>query len=375
MTGFGMIAPILPLYARTLGANAFMVGVLISSFGMARMLSSLPAGHLSDRFGRRHLILWGPVILSLASVGFAFSDRLWPLIAFRFIQGLGSALYTTAANASLVDVSHHQNRARVLGIYQGSLLLGSGLGPAVGGLVADLVSQRATFLVYALLSALAALWAYFKIPETREETPPASSAEAQPSRTWHLFRDQNFLLVTLVTFTVFFTRSGSRMTVVPLLGSARLDLDGFQLGIALSLMSLFNLLTLPWSGFAADRYGRKPLIVPSTIAIACSLMLFTWTQDYNFFLATSVLLGIGSGIAGAAPAAYAAELAPAGRIAVSVGLYRTIGEAGWIAGPILLGLIADGWGYDQALLANALLLILSGISFGLWAMPKPHSAK
>jgi len=375
MAGFGMIAPVLPLYARTLGMNTFMVGVLVSSFGLARMLFSLPAGHLSDRFGRRSLILWGPVILAAASIGFAFSRGMWSMIAFRFIQGVGSAFYTTAANTSLVDVSHQHNRARVIALYQASLLFGAGLGPAVGGLVADLISPQATFLVYAFLSALAALWAYFTIPETQPVASHTKAPEGEAEKTWHLFRDRNFLLVALVTFAVFFTRSGSRMTVIPLVGSVRLGLDGFQIGIALSLMSLFNLITLPWSGTAADRHGPKPVIVPSMATIGCALLLFTWSSGYAFFLVTSVILGIGSGIAGAAPAAYAAELAPSGRIASTVGLYRTIADAGWIAGPLLLGMITDQWGYDQALLTNAVLLICSGAFFGLWATSEPGSRK
>ena len=98
--------------------------------------------------------------------------------------------------------------------------------------------------------------------------------------------------------------------------------------------------------------------MPSTLWVALTILLFTLSRDYTAFLGTAVLLGLATGIAGASPAAYAADLAPARHRGGTIGLYRTFGDMGFVIGPVLLGWVADLSSYATALRLNAALLFL-----------------
>ena len=368
MIGMGVISPVLPLYGKSFGVSAALIGFLFTSFGLARVLTDLPAGFFYQRLGKRMLVA-GPVVVAISGVLCGMAANFWELVIYRFIGGVGSALFTTSALALLAELAEPERRGRVMGLFQGSVLLGMGLGPAVGGLVAQYYGYRVPFFLYSALALISALSALIYIPEVearRNNRPQA----LRPFGMRHLIFNPNFLLVVFVTFSIFFTRTGSRMTIVPLLGADRLALGPKEIGLALAITALINLLVLYPSGSLADRFGRKRVIVPSTILMALSLISFALSGSFWLYIVSAILLGIGSGSAGSAPAAYASDLAPPGSYGITMGLYRTIGDVGWMVGAVLMGWLADLGGYTTALSFNALLLILSGMLFGLRAEEK-----
>ncbi len=222
MLGQGIISPVLPLYAKDFDVSAAMVGATISVFGLARLLLNLPAGLLSDRFGRRILLVGGPAITALGSFLSAGAGDIWQLLAYRFVAGAGSAMFMTGAITLVTDIATSENRGRMLSLYQGSLLVGVSIGPAVGGLTAEFLGLRAPFMLVGALSAVCAVWALREMPETHRGSPAAvrppapSGAEAPSASSAQALRllvtNLGFTLVSLVTFSIFFTRSGSRQT-------------------------------------------------------------------------------------------------------------------------------------------------------------------
>jgi multidrug resistance protein len=381
MLGIGLVGPILPLYAQSFGVNAALAGGLITAFGLARILANVPAGRLAERIGRRPLLIGGPLLTAVAALLTGLAGEFDQLLVFRFVQGLGSAAQTTAAMIVMADISTAENRGRSMSNYQGSLLLGASVGPLVGGVVAQYFGYRMPFFVYAALAALAGLWALLAVPETRGFAPArarrAGRAEAHGSATGggaprrgmaaELLLNGNFWLISLVTTTIFFTRTGSRSTVLPLFGAAELDLNAGQLGVTFSVVALLNLLTVNGTGILCDRYGRKAVIVPACLLSGLALLAFSYSRSYAVFLLCAGLLGVGTGLAGPAPAAYVADLARPGQYGLTMGIYRTFGDVGVSVGPVLLGWAADRLGYATALRGNAVLFVLVGVAFGLLA--------
>ena len=377
MIGISLVSPIMPIYAQSFGVSAAWVGGLVTAFGVARILVNVPAGSLGERIGRRPLLVGGLLITSLAALLSGLAAEFWQLLAFRFLQGVGSAAQTTTAMITLADISSDSDRGRNMSLHQGSLLLGASVGPAIGGFVAGLYGYRAPFFAYAAMAFLAALWAYILVPETKGRTAArphgrrSLDAAARPATSGGVLRDLllnvNFLLISLVTLTIFFTRSGSRSTVLPLLGYNQLGLSEGQLGFSFTLIALFNFATISASGLLCDRYGRKAVIVPASILSGVALFLFTLSRTYGFFLFSGAVLGVATGLAGPAPAAYVADIATPGRYGLTMGLYRTFGDVGVSVGPVLLGWIVDHFGYNQALLVNAAIFIVAGGLFGLVA--------
>jgi len=386
MLGIGVVGPILPLYAKGFGATTTMVGVLVASFGFARLFMNLPAGQLNERFGRKPILMASGVIVFVGAIlsGLATSYSL--LVLWRFFTGLGSAMYTTTAMTVLADISDRSNRGRMMSIYQGGLLLGASSGPALGGYLGEFVSYQAPFFVYGSMSLLAAVWVLLRLPETNPSVNPATlksreAGDRRPAKEANrtsgggpgAFRlvalNLNFWLIAFVSLAVFFTRTGSRTSILPLLAVSRLGLTESQLGLALTLAAGINLVMVYPAGWLLDRYGRKSVIVPSTIVSALALYTFTNCASWPGFLTSAALLGLGTGIAGPAPAAYVADIAPAGGTGIAMGLYRTVSDAGFVAGPVLLGWLADlgGNDYSLSLLVNGGLLLASGFLFGLLA--------
>lgn len=375
MLGQGVISPVLPLYAKDFGVSATLIGASISVFGLARLIFNLPAGILSDRFGRRIMLVGGPVITAIGSLLSAGAGDIWQLLAFRFIAGIGSAMFMTAAITLVTDISTPENRGRMLGLYQGSLLVGVSIGPAVGGLTAELFGLRSPFVLVGVLAALCAVWAQRAMPETRERPPAARSADGPtPPRApmmlslRPLLANSALLLVSMVTFSIFFTRTGSRQTVLALVGNEELGLSAGALGGVFAMMALINLVTIAPSGAWADRFGRKRVIVPSAFVAAGALGLFAVTGGLGMFLIAAVLLSLGTGLSGPAPAAYAADVIPEEARGLGMGLFRTYSDLGFVIGPPLLGWIADVTGdFGWALAFNALLMAACAAAFGLFA--------
>jgi len=122
-----------------------------------------------------------------------------------------------------------------------------------------------------------------------------------------------------------------------------------------------------------DRYGRKIIIVPATILSGVSLLLFLMAPTYAWFLVACAAWSVAMGISGAAPAAYAADTAPAGMNAAALGTYRMLSDLGYVVGPIALGLTADLAGANAALAATAIMLTAVALLFAQLA-PETYQA-
>jgi MFS family permease len=379
MMGQGVISPVLPLYAQEFGVGTAMIGLTITVFGAARLVVNLPAGFLSERYGRRMLLVGGPAIAALGSLGGGVAPTFEWLIVSRFVAGAGSAMYMTGAMILLTDITTDENRGRMMSLYQGSLLAGVSLGPGVGGFVAEGFGLAAPFFLVAVLSGLAMLFSFGRMPETvnigRESVTSvaatghdeASGGQAPRRSVLSLLMRPDFLLVCMLTMSIFLTRTGARLTVLPLVGENRLGMSPGTLGLVFTMMTLLHLVVLAPAGTMIDKLGRKAVIVPSALVTGVALVLFAVSGNVWVFVFAGVIHGIGTGIVGPAPAAYAADIAPPGMRGINMGLYRTFGDAGFVIGPVLLGGLADVAGFGWALTFDAMIVVVFALLFGVFA--------
>ena len=393
MMGQGIISPVLPLYAQSFGVGTTMIGLTIAVFGAARLVVNLPAGFISERYGRRVLLFGGPAVTALGSLAGGLAPTFAWLIASRFVAGAGSAMYMTGAIILLTDITTDENRGRLMSIYQGSMLMGISLGPAVGGFVAEGFGLAAPFFLVAVLAVMAMAWSFGRMPETvdilRDASRIGDGGEVQlsPRQTTRqsvlsLLTRPGFLLVCLLTMSIFLTRTGGRLTLLPLVGENRLGLSPGALGLVFTMMTVLNLAVLMPTGTLIDKMGRKAVIVPSALVTGVALVLFAVSGNVWIFILAGVIHGIGTGIVGPAPAAYAADIAPPGMRGITMGLYRTFGDAGFVIGPVLLGALADLAGFGWALAFNALVLVSFALLFAVFAretlkrpvVPQPQEA-
>ena len=369
MMGFGMIVPIIPLYGRTFEVSTAMVGLLVTSFGVARLIFNLPAGRLADRIGRRKLLITGPLI-SAAGASLAFlAPDFWLLMGALSIQGIGSAIYATAAMTTLADISTDENRGRMMSLHQGSLLLGTSFGPSIGGLIGGTFGLESVFLAAIIMYLTVSILAFVRVRETLQ---PGSGGGRRGSAgagasALALLMNVSFLAVALVSMMVFFTRTGGRATIVPLRGAEDLLMSTTLIGGLLTVAAILNVIALPIAGWGIDRFGRKNMIVPSTIISGVGVFVMAMAPSVPMFFLGIAIYGAGTGVAGPAPAAYAADLARGRNYGSTLGLFRTMSDAGFVLGPILLGFLADLRSFSFALYVNAALLVTAGVLFAIFA--------
>jgi MFS family permease len=374
--GFGGIVPVLALYARSFGVSQSAIGVTIAVYGLARFLVAMPVGRLADALGRRPALAIGGLVTAAGNLLCAYAPTFLMLVGGRFVAGAGAALVLIAGQIVLADISTPARRGRTMAIYQGVFLFAVGVGPLPGGLLAEHYGLRAPFLAYALAGFVAAALAWTFIPETKSVgSLGASGAEALlppfGSQVRILTRHRGFMLVSLISFVNAVARTGALFNVIPVLAQDRLSLSTDRIGLGLALASLVGLVVIYPSGVFVDRYGRKAVIVPATFVSGISLLLFLLAPSYAWFLAGCVAWSLATGVGGAAPAAYAADVAPSGMNAAAMSGYRMLADLGYVVGPIALGLATDLVGADAALGATAVLLAAAALLFGRYA-PETH---
>jgi len=157
---------------------------------------------------------------------------------------------------------------------------------------------------------------------------------------------------------------------MPLLAEENIGLSPGQIGIGIGMISIMGLVLVYPSGALVDRFGRKAVIVPSTLLSGVAILGFGIADSFATFIIGSIFWSAASGVSGAAPAAYTADIAPPGMIAPTMGLYRALADAGYVAGPLALGIISDLESPMAALVFTSVLLI--GSSF-LFAIRAPES--
>ncbi|MGE3270657.1 MAG: MFS transporter [Chloroflexota bacterium] len=374
--GFGSIVPVVPLYARTFDVPLSAIGLTIAAYGLARFLVGLPAGLVSDSLGRRHALALGGLITVLGNLLCAVAPSYLPFLAARFVAGFGAGFVITASQIMLADISTPDRRGRIMATYSGVFTFAVGIGPLPGGFLADAFGLSAPFWAYSVLGLGAAIIAWFRVPETKSlrtstsgQAPTSKPSFASQMRI--LTAQPGFLIISLVGFANFFSRTGGLFNIIPVLAQERLELSPDQIGMGLASISVMAVLLAYPSGALADRVGRKPMIVPSTIITGVSMVLFLLAPSFFWFMAACVAWSVATGIGSSAPSAYAADITPPGMNAAAMSTFRMISETGYVIGPVALGWVADQFGANAALAGTAVFMAVVGILFALLA-PEKH---
>ena len=372
MAGQGVVSPILPLYAKDFGVGATMVGLTLTVFALARLIVNVPAGMIADRFGRRILLVGGPVLTSIGMFGSAQAGDIWELLAWRFVAGAGSAFYMSGAMIYLIDIAPPLSLTRYVATNQWALAVGVALGPGIGGIVGDAYGLSAPFYVVGVLAIFTAVYAGFRLPETRGKAAvEAETSTAPPVSTWRFVSSRRFLLIAVASATIFMTRAGTRATLMPLHADEALGWGPAEVGVVFTVTGVMTLFTLMPSAWAADTIGRRNVIFFSgLLAGAGALVVGAFASPVGYVVG-NVVMTLGTGTAGPAPAAYVAEIAPPGKRGLAIALYRSAGDIGFLAAPPLLGLLSEATSLSTALVVSGIVVAAGGAVFFFGSLGDP----
>ncbi|MDR1851330.1 MAG: MFS transporter [Propionibacteriaceae bacterium] len=349
--GYGVVSPVLPMFATAFGANEMLAGAVISAFALMRFVFAPAVGRLDDRFGHSRVLMAGILIVAVSSVFTGFARNYAELIVMRGLGGIGSAMFSIAAMTVLlasVDASH---RGRASGLYQGGFLVGAMAGPAIGGVLAG-ISMRAPFFFYAGTLFIAAIAALF--------LRPVAIAEEQKDRRplGTILHDRRFLTACLASLSNGWNSNGTRSTLVPLFVAAFLAQSPAQAavmtGVAMAVAAVVQTALLMPSGWVVDGFGRRVPMVAGALVLAVALAAIPYSPGMVTLTAVLCLYAAGSAIIGTAPAALVGDAAgpDADR---PIAVYSMTGDLGSIVGPLVAGFLAGHLGYPSAFALGAIL--------------------
>ncbi|WP_020006875.1 MFS transporter [Salinicoccus albus] len=233
--GFSMIIPVIPQLVEEMGVSTTHMGWLLAVYSLASFLSAPFFGRLSDRFGRRPILLYGLLAFSFSFLIFGmFIDVLWILYISRLIGGAASGALYTATTSMVADITPRETRTKYMGLLGMCVGMGFIFGPGVGGLLADISLSLAYYMTTVVIIG-ALLFSIFKIEETYRPGNTAGKNITLPSE--YFIRPVGILLIT--TFFLMVTMSGMESTF-QLLGIERIDITPAEMGALFFIGGIFN---------------------------------------------------------------------------------------------------------------------------------------
>ena len=355
--GFGVMIPVLPLFAASFGVTNFLIGLVVSAFAGMRLAMSPFVRRISDRIGHRRTIGIGMWIVGVSSALCGFAGSYTELLLWRAVGGLGSAMFTISATALLLASVGPELRGRASGLYQGGFLLGGMTGPAIGGLLAS-ISLTAPFFFYSGTLVIAGTIAF-----TQLHDPPgmAEAAAAPPTRPLRdVLRDVRYQAACLLGFGTGWQSFGVRSALVPILIVTYLGQPPSWTGIAFAIAAVAQTLALQPAGRATDLIGRRPVMIAGGVLAAASTLATPFAPNLLVLVLLLCVYGVASAALGTAPTA---ALGDAAKDAGSqpVAIFSMIGDSGAILGPLAAGLLADHLGMGAAFASGAAILMAGAV--------------
>ncbi|MCZ6725499.1 MAG: MFS transporter [Thaumarchaeota archaeon] len=363
--GMGIVNPILPLFARTFDVTFSVAALVVTATGVGRLLIAIPSGIAMDRIGRRPIILIGAALAVVSGLLSGLTQNFLQLLFYRVLTGVSMGMWIGARQTMIADSVRSSIRGKVMSTFMISSTLGLAAGPAMGGFIAELLGFRAPFFIYALVSAISLMLSLFLI----RETMPERSASQDRSRKGILGFDGDmtkallsisFVSLAFVT-TVSHIRMGAYQVLIPFFGNYSLNFGLVEIGLLLSILAIFLILIATPAGMIMDRYGRKKALVPSMIVSALGIFMFPFVIDLPQAILVSVVMGIGVGLGAGAVATIAADMAPKRSRGLYMSVWRMMGAAGGLIGPVMAGAIIDLYTMEMAFFAVAILLVIAAV--------------
>jgi MFS family permease len=361
--GFGVLVPVLPVFARSFGVGNTEVGAVISAFSLMRLISSPFCGWLIKIFSERIIMATGIFIVAISSGLAGISRSYLQLLALRGVGGIGSAMFTVSAFTLLLTSVEAGVRGRAAGFFQAGFLIGGITGPAVGGVLAA-ISLTAPFFFYAGTLVVAGTVGLVLL--RRRSAEPTETAESVVS-----FRavvgDARYQAACVTNLAQGWTSFGVRSSLVPVLVVELLHRPASWTGIAFACAAVVQTIAVGPAGRFTDTVGRRPAMILGGTVAAVSIMAVPFAPNIWLLIVVLCLYGVASAFLGTAPAAAVGDVAGS-RSGTAVAVFSMCSDIGAIIGPLVAGLLADTLSYAAAFGAGAVLMLVAAALS--WRMPR-----
>jgi multidrug resistance protein len=352
LVGFGIVLPILPLYAKRFGASPFTATALVAVFSAAQLLFSPVWGRVSDRVGRKPVLILSLAGTAVGSLVTGLAGSLWILFLGRIIDGISGAS-VSVAQASVADVAPPDQRARLLGLLGAAFGLGFVAGPALGALAA-LGGPRLPFVLAAVIAGANAVAALKRLPETHPS--PGPSRPALDPVPWRRAGVSTLLAVAFVQLSAFSAFEGT----FALFGERRLGLrlastGGVFAAVGIALV-IVQVRVLP---AVIKRLGEAGTLRVGLVLNAAGLFVLAMVHSFATLVPALAALVLGQGLVSPTLSSILAGKVAADRRGGVLGVQQAVGGLARVVGPLAGGFAFQQLGVPVPYVAGAALMFLA----------------
>ncbi len=379
MVGLLMVIPLMPFYARKMGAGSFMVTVMVVSFTAAQLLSAPLWGRFSDKFGRRPALLVGLGAAAMAYLVFAVADSIWLLLLSRIVQGAGGGT-VGVIQAYVADATEPENRAKALGWLSAATNVGVALGPPMGSL-ALLAGHAGPGLMAAGLCLINMLFAWKYLGESRD-MEDARNATRKPNAS----RDALLRVIShakeagprLIWIYAIAMGSFSAVTaILPLFLADQFGIGEKKVWIFFTYIGIISVVTRAGIlGWAVTKYGEARLARIGLVLLAAGLASYPFVHNYVLLAIGIALVPLGTAFTFPCVTSLLSRVIPSNERGLYMGVQQTYGGLSRVIIPLWAGFSYDHLGRAVPFLTSATLVLCSlflvlGVDDGRRVTPKP----
>ena len=352
--GTGIALPAVPTLAKSFDVSFGVASGVITAFVFGNVAGTIPSGWLIDRFGRRVVLIAGPLLTAATAALIAFVHSFPELLVLRFFGGCAAQMWVMARLAAISHGAAPAQRGRLVSWMFGMDSTGRLTGPIVGGFIASAWGPRAPFLAYAALALIALVPTSALAKDTPHQGDARKTADAKP-RTLSL---RQIVMPRLPYFalTLFagLTRGPIQADLLHLYAAFAYQLGPKQIGYLATSAAVLSLPLGFVSGWMMDRFGRKRTNVPGFIGVTLAMSALAVSAIAHLPLVWYValfLLGVAlQALTGGSIQTIGTDVAPPEARGTFLGLFRFTGQGGVALSPIIFALFADNIGYGASFL-------------------------
>lgn len=379
MVGLLMVIPLMPFYARKLGAGSLMVTIMVVSFTAAQLLSAPLWGRFSDRYGRRPALLVGLGAAAIAYVVFAYANSIWLLLLSRVVQGAGGGT-VGVIQAYVADSTEPQNRAKALGWLSAATNLGVALGPPLGSL-ALLLGHTGPGEVAAGLCLINMVFAWKFLSESRDmedartSTRKAGASRAAIARVLTHAKDPGSRLIWM--YAIAMGAFSAITAILPLFLADQFGIGENRVWIFFTYIGTISVITRAgFLGKAVEKFGEARLARIGLVMLSIGIAGYPFVHNYVLLALTVALVPLGTAFTFPCVTSLLSRVISASERGLYMGVQQTYGGLARVVVPLWAGFAYDHLGHAVPFLTSAALVLLTlllglGVDDGRNAVPVP----
>ncbi|WP_054939183.1 MFS transporter [Paenibacillus ihuae] len=364
-TGIGLVVPILPTYMNELHIGGSVVGMLVAAFSLTQLIVSPLAGRMSDRMGRKRIIVLGLIVFAFSELAFGVAHQPWMLFVARMLGGIGAAMIMPAVMAYVADTTSMDERAKGMGLINAAITTGFIIGPGIGGYLAEF-GIRVPFFAAAVAAAFVAIITFILLPESRAAAvhDPASGQQKSESLVAQLLRSyrEPYFIGLIIVFVMSFGLANYE-TVFGLFVDHKFGFTPKDIAFVLTFGSIAGaVVQLTVFSWILNRFGENRVISVCLLASGVFILLTLFVHGYFAIMAVTFIVFLAMDILRPAVGTQLSKMAGESQQGFVMGMNSAYTSLGNIAGPIVAGILFDldiNYPYGAAALVLVLCFLMS----------------